>query len=1185
MSEDTITSLIVALKGSIDIEKDGRIIRFGSGANLSTVRGLAAEKLGIAGNPEDLVLLDVSDQVLAGIDQVRAQQVIHIDHKDHIKEVPRPRRLPFVGNLPEMLPNITMGWCRMFADYGPLVSISILSNEVIGTNDPAIAELFAKESEYFTKKLSAGLLQVKNFAGQGLFTTDTDDMDWKLAHKLLMPAFSPRAIKAYLHDMGAISMQTIKVLEQYQPTEGVEVLVWTTRLTFETIGRCGFGYEFGLLDSRDAPSHPFIEAMAYCLKQSANRSQQTALMRNLPIPQQKRYWSDIQLMSDTVDKVIRDRKSSEEATNKDKDLLGFMLNARDEQGLGLSDENIRNQVLTFLIAGHDTTANMLAWTLYEISRHPEVEARLLQEIANLGITHTEIPTFEQVSNLKYTHQVLKETLRKHPPLRELGKYCKKDCIVPGGYKIHAGSYVDIQVYAMHHNEKVYPNPKEYDPDRFSPEEEQKRSRFAWLPFSTGPRACIGMAFALQEAKIVLAMLLHRFKFTYDGPDINFDPQMPTTKPVDLLMNILPRTDMPEPSSEPLSVPPKDPTPAKAPRPEALINHMQQQKGQPTEKLPSITFLFGTQTGTAQDYASQLASQARAFGFKDVETIEMDRWNVLEGTYEPSPSGDLVVICTATYNGQPPDSAEKFSKFIAGKVGNEANSKLLNGLKYAVFGLGNVQWRTYQRFPCIVDDALEELGAERFFSAGKGNADADMDAEFNEWCAHFWVRTLTNYGLAVPKSSSVVPSANVSSGDQQSVQVQFIGPSNEAKWEAATQNRNGETNCSIEIRRELQQPGSGRHTCHMEIDISKLQPLSGEHMYEPGDHLEVMPANDPATVEAVALSFGWVLDSVFEVDRESLSASVSPRSLAKMIQGPCTVRNALTYFADLSSPPSRTLLAIFAEHLRQVDASTAEAFSNMIMPDSKDYAAFIARHHNLLDLQRAFPQVNQLEFALFLAAVPVMQPRRYSIASSPLQHPRSVHLTVGIVEDKEDGRVYHGLASNFLNARAQSFRGGLKSSRSTFSLPRDPEVPLIMVGAGTGISPFRGFLQHRAKQPSAAASALVFGCRHPKQDAIYKDELEQYVSDGVLSDLWIAYSRLQPPSPVKYVQHQLLANAARVWTLISKEQAHVYVCGAGAMSRDVRRAFITIAKSFGHSDPEHFVDNLLDEGRYKEDVWG
>lgn len=314
--------------------------------------------------------------------------------------------------------------------------------------------------------------------------------------------------------MGKIAQQTIEVLSGYQPTETVEILDWTTKLTFETIGRIGFGYDFGLLDSRDAPPHPFIEAMAYCLKEAVTRIQQPQVVKHLPLDKNRRFETSIKLMNDTVDQVIADRKSGPDAGNLQKDLLGFMLNARDEHNLGLSDENIRYQVVTFLIAGHDTTANTLAWTLYELSRNPDVEAKVLQEIANVGIRHDAIPTTEQVSNLKYIHQVLKETLRRYPPVRMLGKYCKKDCIVPGGYRIRAGTHVGIHLMAMHLNPKVYPDPFRYDPDRWTPEEEQKRSRFAWLPFSTGPRACIGQAFALQEAKIVLAMWLHRFKFCY-----------------------------------------------------------------------------------------------------------------------------------------------------------------------------------------------------------------------------------------------------------------------------------------------------------------------------------------------------------------------------------------------------------------------------------------------------------------------------------------------------------------------------------------------------------------------------------------------------------------------------------------------------------------------------------------------
>lgn len=162
--------------------------------------------------------------------------------------------------------------------------------------------------------------------------------------------------------MGVISLQTIKTLEQYDPSEKVEILDWTTRLTFETIGRCGFGYDFGLLDSKDTPNHPFIDAMAYCLKHAVARLQQMSFVKHLPLEQNRHFDRSVKLMNDTVDEVIKERKSGPEAGDMHKDLLGFMLNARDEHQLGLSDENIRYQVVTFLIAGHDVSLfNLRGW--------------------------------------------------------------------------------------------------------------------------------------------------------------------------------------------------------------------------------------------------------------------------------------------------------------------------------------------------------------------------------------------------------------------------------------------------------------------------------------------------------------------------------------------------------------------------------------------------------------------------------------------------------------------------------------------------------------------------------------------------------------------------------------------------------------------------------------------------------
>ena len=160
--------------------------------------------------------------------------------------------------------------------------------------------------------------------------------------------------------MGIIAMETIRTLEQYKPDQSIEILHWTTNLTFETIGRTGFGYDFHLLGSiDDAKVHPFIEAMGYCLQQTIIRSQQAEIFKKLPTEQNRRFDRSIKLMNSIVEEVIVDRKNSPEATNMDKDLLGFMLNARDEHGLGLSDENIRDQVITFLIAGHDVSNSYL----------------------------------------------------------------------------------------------------------------------------------------------------------------------------------------------------------------------------------------------------------------------------------------------------------------------------------------------------------------------------------------------------------------------------------------------------------------------------------------------------------------------------------------------------------------------------------------------------------------------------------------------------------------------------------------------------------------------------------------------------------------------------------------------------------------------------------------------------------
>ncbi|KAI7898001.1 cytochrome P450 [Cokeromyces recurvatus] len=1191
---DTTISLIIVIKGSKDVETNGKIIGIGNGANTNTVRSLAAEKLGLAIPLDDIVLETPTGEVLTEIDKVKSQHVVYINVKNKIKTIPGPPRLPMIGNFYEMMPDLSAGWARQFEKYGPLVSISILGADLVATNDPDITELLVKESEYFTKKITVVLQEIKQFAGNGLFTSDTDDNEWKLAHKLLMPAFSPRAIKAYQPEMGKIVQETMKILSEYRPDEKVEILQWCTNLTFETIGRIGFGYSFDLM-YRDKPPHPFIEAMGYILGQSVNRFGQPTFFKKLPTAGNRAWDHNIKLMHTIVEDVIKDRKDSKDAKNMEKDLLGFMLNAHDEHNLGLSDENIRDQVITFLIAGHDTTANTLAWTLYEFTRNPDVETKVLQEIANAGITSDKLPTPEQINSLKYLSKVLKEVLRLHPPIRNINKYCKKDCIVPGGYLVPEGTNCVVSVLNLHTNPIVYPNPYKFDPERFSPEEEQNRSRYSWLPFSTGPRSCIGMAFALQEAKTVLSMFLHKFKFCYDGPPVKYDPYQATTKPMDMMMTIHPRTDFPK-SSQNIVIERKKTSNNIS----SVIESFNNRKSISTIELPKATFLFGTQTGTAQDYANQLATQAKQFGFKNVTLCTMDQWKVIQtGTYE-SPKDmkkrELVVICTATYNGYPPDSAEHFNKFLDANIQQE-NENLLSGIDYAVFGLGNKNWRTYQAFPLKVDKFLYQLGADRFFSPGNGNADKDMDSHFMDWCSHFWAYLLAKYGVSVPSSYSLAPTVTSSTEDFKScaVKLQFIPPCETNKWELARQNKNGKLNAKILNNCELQKEGSGRSTRHIEIDISQLTPLNEHSLYNAGDHIEILPENSIEVVERIAIGFGFVLDSVFEIAPESIS-NFSPRSLAATIKGPCTVRNALMYYADLLSAPSRRMLGYFAAQLRVSAPKVAYIFDKLTMPDENNedqYPEFIKKYRTLLDLQMAFPQVNQLELEQFLATVNVMQPRRYSIASSPLVYPTEAHISVSVVHDFANDRYYPGLASSYLKRLEEhgQLRASLKSSKNTFNMPSNPETPLIMIAAGTGIAPFRGFLQERKFLKDAGqkvgSCTLFFGCRHPEQDHIYSDEIDNYVASGVIVSNHVAFSRMDG-SPQKYVQHKILIYAGEIWSLISNGAA-VYVCGAGAMSQDVRKAFEMMVKCFGYAQTnkkaEKYLKELEEKKLYMVDVWG
>ncbi|ORX67947.1 cytochrome P450 [Linderina pennispora] len=193
-----------------------------------------------------------------------------------------------------------------------------------------------------------------------------------------------------------------------------------------------------------------------------------------------------------------------------------MLNAKapgeDGNLVGLSDDIIFDQLITLGIAGSDTTANTLSWILYLLDKHPGIHRRVLQELANADITPDQPVSVKQANSLKYLTQVIKEILRMFPPVPALSKTCGKTCVLPGGYIAYEGMRGLINVWSLHHNEKVYPDAYSFNPDRFSEENAKSIPEGAWLPFSSGPRACLGMSVAMIEMRVVLARLLSKYEF-------------------------------------------------------------------------------------------------------------------------------------------------------------------------------------------------------------------------------------------------------------------------------------------------------------------------------------------------------------------------------------------------------------------------------------------------------------------------------------------------------------------------------------------------------------------------------------------------------------------------------------------------------------------------------------------------
>ncbi len=1055
------------------------------------------------------------------------------------RSIPQPRPLPLVGNVPDVgMTTPVQSMMRLARQLGPLYRLSFPGQSLLVASSQEIVAELCDETR-FDKHVHASLRQIRRFAGDGLFTAYTEEPNWERAHRILMPAFGPAAMRDYFDPMLDVAEQMLEKWQRLGPRADLDVPDNMTRLTLDTIALSGFGYRFNSFYQREM--HPFVDAMVRSLAEAGARSRRQKLQTRLMLATQRQYARDVAFMSSVVDELISERRAAG-ATGGQKDLLGLLLAGEDPvTHERLDDVNIRNQIVTFLIAGHETTSGLLSFTIYQLLKCPDVRARAHAEVDR--VLGGERPTFEKLHRLTYLDQVLRESLRLWPTAPAFAVHPREDTVIGGAFAAEKGQPIMILTPMLHRDPKVWPDPERFDPERFSAEAVKSRPDSAWKPFGNGQRACIGRQFAMQEATLVLAMILQRFELVdHSNYQLRIKETL-TLKPDGFSIRVRPRLQ---------SVPPVDALPRVASGDAAVAAT---EPPLPSHGTP-ILVLFGSNMGSSERFAQRIASDATRRGY--VATVApMDAYATR------LPTSGLVLIVTASYNGQPPDNARVFCQWLESLAPGA-----LAGVRYGVFGCGHRDWAaTFQAVPQAVDRLMHAAGAERLLERGQADAGGDFFGDFDTWYEPVWAGVDAAFAVEAAAPVAAAPLYEVERG---------------ATATEALDVAHGAVLMEVAGNRELVDLSSpfGRSKRHLDIVLPEGV------TYRVGDYLAVVPENDLDLVTRVARRFALELDEPLVVRRKRDEKSALP------LDRPLRMRELFARYVELQAPATRRDVRLLAQHTRCPPEKQALLALCDESPDGKQRyrAEVLDKRTSVLDLLERFAAC-ELPIAVFLEMLPALQPRLYSISSSPLADPRRCTLTLSVLEgDKwSGGGRYRGTCSNYLAriAPGDQLRAVVRTARSAFRPPENPRVPIVMIGAGSGMAPFRGFVEERAtlaaRGESVGEALLFFGCDHPDVDFLYAAEFAAWRN---VVEVLPAFSQKEEQG-IKFVQHRLWAERDRVAALLAAG-AHVYVCGdAKAMAPAVRDTLARIRQHAGGGSPEDAVAWLTElerEGRYVADVF-
>ena len=717
----------------------------------------------------------------------------------------------------------------------------------------------------FNKVVKGPPLEVRAAVHDGLFTAHHGEPNWGIAHRILMPAFGPMSIQGMYPEMHEIASQLALKWARHGADTPIHVTDDFTRLTLDTLSLCSMDFRFNSYYHDEL--HPFVGAMGDFLVESGLRSRRPGFMSIFSGKQDRKYLDDIRILRETAEAVLKARKANPASTRKD--LLSAMLDGVDPKtGSKLTDASIIDNLITFLIAGHETTSGMLSFAFYHLLKNPETYRKAQKEVDD--VLGTGPIKLEHMKQLPYLAAVLRETLRLNPPLPILMVTPKEDEIIGGKYFVPKGQGIAIISAALHTDPAVYGDTvNDFVPERMLDDNFARLNREypdCWKPFGNGVRGCIGRPFAWQEALLVMAMLLQNFNFYMDDPSYNLKfKQTLTTKPKDFYFRAVLRHNITPTELERrlagdfsgVGVPTTTGT-------TGLIPPSVGRDGGPD--LKPISIYYGSNTGTCETLAQRLASDATNHGFAATVVDPLDAAN------QSLPTDRPVVMITATFEGQPPGNAALFCSWMESLKGNE-----LDNVSYAVFGCGHHDWtQTFLRIPKLIDTTVEARGGSRICDMGSTDAaEGAMFSDFESWEDHvFWPAMEAKYGT----TKAVNGEAPLSSG----LTVEFSNPRTSALRQDVKE--------AVVISAETMTAPGAPPKKHIEIQ------LPTDETYRSGDYLAVLPINPKETINRVLRRFqlSWDANVTIAADRRT----TLPTDI------PVPVNDILGAYVELSQPATK-----------------------------------------------------------------------------------------------------------------------------------------------------------------------------------------------------------------------------------------------------------------------------------------